>query len=61
MACLVTRQFHMQRLMSVLAASNVGAVCLGMTGLGTGAGGLSVREAIFQQCDGIEDALSDLK
>ena len=46
---------------SVLAASNVGAVCLGMTGLGTGAGGLSVREAIFQQCDGIEDALSDLK
>lgn len=45
---------------SVLAAHVVGATCLGMTGLGTGAGGLNVREAIFQQCDGIEDALADL-
>lgn len=33
----------------------------GMTGLGTGAGGLNIREAIFQQCDGIEDALADIK
>ena len=46
---------------SVIAASQVGARCLGMTGLGTGAGGLKIREAIFQQCDGIEDALADIK
>ena len=46
---------------SVIAAFKAGAACLGMTGLGTVAGGLNIREAIFQQCDGIEDALSDLK
>lgn len=45
---------------SVLAAHAAGATSLGMTGLGTGAGGLKIREAIFQQCDGIEDALADL-
>ena len=45
---------------SVLAAHSAGATSLGMTGLGTGAGGLKIREAIFQQCDGIEDALVDI-
>ena len=46
---------------SVIVAKSVGAKCLGMTGLGTGAGGLDIRDAVFQQCDGIEDALSDLR
>ena len=45
---------------SVLAAHAAGAASLGMTGLGTGAGGLNIREAIFQQCDGIEDAMIDI-
>jgi len=45
---------------SVMAAYKVGAKCLGMTGLGTGAGGLDRRKAIFEQCDGIEDALADI-
>ena len=45
---------------SVLAANKAGASCLGMTGLATGAGGLNIREAIFQQCDGIEDAFTDI-
>ena len=45
---------------SVIAAFEAGVTCLGMTGLGTGAGGLNIREAIFQQCDGIEDALVDI-
>ena len=46
---------------SVITAFEAGAQCLGMTGLGTGAGGLNIREAIFQQCDGIEDALFDIR
>lgn len=46
---------------SVRAAFSAGAKCLGMTGLGTGAGGLDIRDAVFQQCDGIEDALYDIK
>ena len=46
---------------SVITAHRAGAVCLGMTGLGTGAGGLEIRKAIFQQCDGIEDALVDIE
>lgn len=46
---------------SVIAANGAGAKCLGMTGLGTGAGGLNIRGAVFQQCDGVEDALNDLK
>ena len=45
---------------SVMAAYKVGAKCLGMTGLGTGAGGLDRRKAIFKQYDGIEDALADI-
>ena len=32
-----------------------------MTGLGTGAGGLNHHEAMIQQCDGIEDALEDIR
>ena len=44
-----------------LVWQKAGATCLGMTGLGTGAGGLNIRKAIFQQCDGIEDALTDLR
>ena len=31
-----------------------------MTGLGTGVGGLSVRDAIREQVNGIEDALSEI-
>jgi O-acetyl-ADP-ribose deacetylase (regulator of RNase III) len=46
---------------SVIVALKTGVSYLGMTGLGTGAGGLNIREAIFQQCDGIEDALTNLK
>lgn len=45
---------------AVIEAGRVGVVKLGMTGLGTGAGGLDHSSAIIQQCDGIEDALSDL-
>ena len=39
----------------------MGAKSLGMTGLGTGAGGLNHHEAMIQQCDGIEDALEDIR
>jgi len=46
---------------AVMAAHKVGAQSLGMTGLGTGAGALDIRHAIQQQCDGIEDALTDLR
>ncbi|MGB2490254.1 MAG: macro domain-containing protein [Candidatus Puniceispirillaceae bacterium] len=46
---------------SVIAAHKAGASVLGMTGLGTGAGGLSVRDAVRNQCDGIEDALNDIR
>ena len=42
---------------SVIAAHKRGASYLGMTGLGTGVGGLSVRDAVRQQVKGIEDAL----
>jgi O-acetyl-ADP-ribose deacetylase (regulator of RNase III) len=45
---------------AVTEANRVGAKKLGMTGLGTGAGGLNYRDAIIQQCDGIEDALQDI-
>ena len=45
---------------SVIEANRVGVVRLGMTGLGTGAGGLNYNEAVIQQCDGIEDALQDI-
>lgn len=45
---------------AVIEANRVGAKSLGMTGLGTGAGGLNHYEAIVQQCDGIEDALQDI-
>lgn len=46
---------------SIIAAHKAGAEYLGMTGLGTGAGGLNIREALIQQCEGIEDALQDVK
>ena len=46
---------------AVVCASNAGAKSLGMTGLGTGAGGLEVEKTIRQQCDGIEDALYDIR
>ena len=45
---------------AVIEANRAGATSLGMTGLGTGAGGLSYHDATIQQCDGIEDALYDL-
>ena len=45
---------------AVLEAHRVGAAKLGMTGLGTGAGGLDHLSATIQQCDGIEDALQDI-
>ena len=45
---------------AVIEANRVGATFLGMTGLGTGAGGLDHHDAIIQQCDGIEDALQDI-
>lgn len=46
---------------SVICAFKAGADKLGMTGLGTGAGGLEIRKTIRQQCDGIEDALFDIR
>lgn len=46
---------------AVICAAKVGAKKLGMTGLGTGAGGLEINSTIKQQCDGIEDALFDIK
>ena len=46
---------------AVIEANRVGAKSLGMTGLGTGAGGLNHHEAIIQQCNGIEDALEDIR
>ena len=46
---------------AVMAASKAGAQKLGMTGLGTGVGGLDIRKSIRHQCDGIEDALFDLR
>ena len=46
---------------AVIEANRVGAKSLGMTGLGTGAGGLNHHEAMIQQCDGIEDALEDIR
>jgi len=46
---------------AVVVAHSVGVERLGMTGLGTGVGGLNISDAIKQQCDGIEDALYDLK
>ena len=46
---------------ATMCAHNAGVKVLGLTGFGTGAGGLSVRDAIYQQFDGIEDALFDIK
>lgn len=46
---------------AVLEAHRVGVEKLGMTGLGTGAGGLDHSSATIQQCDGIEDALQDIQ
>ena len=43
-----------------MCAYKAGVKVLGLTGFGTGAGGLSIRDAIYQQCDGIEDALFDI-
>ena len=45
---------------SVISAHKRGVSYLGMTGLGTGVGGLSVREAVREQVRGIEDALSEI-
>ena len=45
---------------SVIAAHKRNVSYLGMTGLGTGVGGLSVRDAIREQVNGIEDALSEI-
>ena len=45
---------------SVISAYERGVSYLGMTGLGTGVGGLSVREAVREQVRGIEDALSEI-
>ena len=45
---------------SVIAAHKRGVSYLGMTGLGTGVGGLSIRDAVREQVRGIEDALSEI-
>lgn len=45
---------------AVIEANRVGANSLGMTGLGTGAGGLSHHDAVIEMCNGIEDALQDI-
>ena len=45
---------------SVKVAHQRGAKYLGMTGLGSGVGGLNRREAARQQVQGIEDALSEI-
>ncbi len=45
---------------SVIAAHKRKVSYLGMTGLGTGVGGLSIRDAIRQQVKGIEDALKEI-
>lgn len=45
---------------SVIAAHKRNVSYLGMTGLGTGVGGLSIRDAIREQVRGIEDALQEI-
>ena len=45
---------------SVKVAHQRGVKYLGMTGLGSGVGGLNRREAARQQVQGIEDALSEI-
>ncbi len=45
---------------SVIAAYKRNVSFLGMTGLGTGVGGLSVSDAIREQVRGIEDALHEI-
>ena len=45
---------------SVKVAHAKGVQYLGMTGLGSGVGGLNRREAARQQVQGIEDALSEI-
>ena len=45
---------------AVIAAHNRGAKYLGMTGLGSGVGGLDRRESAKQQVKGIEDALNEI-
>ena len=45
---------------SVIAANKRKVSYLGMTGLGTGVGGLSIRDAIRQQINGINDALDEI-
>jgi O-acetyl-ADP-ribose deacetylase (regulator of RNase III) len=45
---------------SVKVAHQRGAKYLGMTGLGSGVGGLDRRESARQQVQGIEDALSEI-
>jgi len=45
---------------SVKVAHQRGAKYLGMTGLGSGVGGLDRRKAAIQQVQGIEDALSEI-
>jgi O-acetyl-ADP-ribose deacetylase (regulator of RNase III) len=46
---------------AIISAHNHGVKTLGMTGLGTGAGRLNAWESVREQCDGIEDALSDTR
>ena len=46
---------------AIIIAHNHGVNTLGITSLGTGAGGLNAWEAIREQFDGIEDALSDIR
>ena len=47
-------------LIACLAAHEKGVQYLGMTGLGSGVGGLDRRISAKQQVQGIEDALSDV-
>ena len=46
---------------AVKAAYEKGVNCLGMTGLGSGVGGLDRRESARQQVKGIEDAMSEFE